>query len=96
MNSSERMIPESASREPTERSIPPVSTTNVIPIETTNRIELPVRRFSMFACEKKSGWVSEKKTKIPTSSTSTTAKRLAAVQMPAARSTIAWRSGSRT
>ena len=67
------MIPDSASSEPTERSIPPVSTTKVIPIETTKRIEMPVRRFSMFACEKKSGCVSEKKTKIPISSTSTTA-----------------------
>ena len=73
MKSSERMIPDSASSEPTDRSIPPVSTTKVIPIETTKRIELPVSRFSMFAWEKKSGCVSEKKQKIPISSRSTTA-----------------------
>ena len=64
--------------------MPPVSTTNVIPIETTNRIELLVRRFSMFALVKKSGCVIEKKTKMPTSSTSTTAYRLVADQTPAA------------
>ena len=43
----------------------PVSTTNVIPIETTQRIETLVSRFSMFCCVKKLSWVTEKKTKRP-------------------------------
>ena len=60
MNSSERMIPDSASREPTERSMPAVSTTKVMPIETTQRMETLVRRFSMFACVKKLSWLTEK------------------------------------
>ena len=63
----------SASSEPTERSMPAVSTTNVMPIETTQRIETLVRRFSTFCCVKKLSWVNEKKTKRPISSTSTTA-----------------------
>ncbi len=46
-------MPERASIAPTERSIPAVSTTKVIPIETTQRIETPVRRFSMFGPVKK-------------------------------------------
>ena len=50
-----------------------MSTTKVIPIETTNRIELPVSRFSMFACDRKSGCVTEKKPKIPISNRRTTA-----------------------
>ena len=60
LKSVESTMPESASSEPTDRSMPPVSTTNVIPIETTKRIELEVSRFSTFACERKSGWLSEK------------------------------------
>ena len=55
-----RMIPESASSEPTDRSIPAVRTTNVMPIETTQRIETLVSRFSMFAWVKKCVWVNEK------------------------------------
>jgi hypothetical protein len=73
LKSFERISPESASSEPTERSIPPVSTTNVIPIETTNRIELLVSRFSTFAVVKKSGCVTAKNTKMPIRSSRTTA-----------------------
>ena len=53
--------------------MPAVSTTNVMPIETTHRIETLVSRFSMFCCVKKLSWVTEKKMKSPTSSISTTA-----------------------
>ena len=53
--------------------MPAVSTTNVMPIETTHRIETLVRRFSTFAWVKKFVWVNEKKTKRPISRTSTTA-----------------------
>ncbi len=67
------MIPDSASSEPTDRSMPPVRTTNVIPIDTTQRIETLVRRFSMFAWVRKLSWVIEKKTKIAISRTRTAA-----------------------
>ncbi len=53
-------IPESASSDPTDRSIPAVMTTNVMPIETTHRIETLVSMFSMFAWVKKCVWVNEK------------------------------------
>ena len=73
LKSFERMIPVSASSEPTDRSMPAVSTTKVMPMETTQRIETLVRRFSTFCFEKKLSWVNEKKTKRPISRTSTTA-----------------------
>ena len=60
MKSFPSTIPESASSEPTERSIPAVITTNVMPIETTQRIETLVSRFSMFAWVKKCVWLNEK------------------------------------
>ena len=41
--------------------MPAVSTTNVIPIDTTKRIETLVRRFSMFGRVKKFSWVSEER-----------------------------------
>ena len=53
-------MPQSASSEPTERSIPPVRTTNVIPMETTKRIETLVSRFSTLACVRKLSCVAEK------------------------------------
>ena len=77
-------MPISASVDPTERSMPAVSTTNVIPIDTTQRIETLVRRFSMFGRVKKFSWVSERTTKRHTSSTSTAAYRLDADHTPAA------------
>ena len=72
-SSFERMIPDSASSDPTDRSMPPVRTTNVIPIETTHRIETPWSMFWRFALVRKSLWVAEKNTKMPTSRTSTAA-----------------------
>ncbi len=56
LKSFERMIPERASSEPTDRSMPAVSTTNVMPIETTQRIETLVSRFSMLAWVRKFVW----------------------------------------
>ena len=69
----ERTIPERASNEPTERSIPPVSTTNVIPIETTQRIDELVSRFSRFAWVKKVFCVAENQMKSAVSKTRTAA-----------------------
>ena len=67
------MIPERASSDPTDRSMPAVSTTNVMPIETTHRIETLVSRFSTLGDVRNRSCVSEKKTNRPISSTSTTA-----------------------
>ena len=76
--------PSARASSPTDRSIPAVSTTNVMPIETTKRIETLVRRFSMFGRVKKFSWVSERTTKIDTRRISTAAYRLDADQAPAA------------
>ena len=60
LKSFESTIPESASSEPTDRSMPAVSTTNVMPIETTQRIETLVSRFSMFGVGEEVVWLNEK------------------------------------
>ena len=68
------MSPDSATTAPTERSMPPVRTANVIPIDTTQRIDTLASRFSMFALETNlPPSAAEKYTAIPTTSKSTAA-----------------------
>ena len=66
---------ESASIDPTERSNPPASMTNVRPIATTHRIAALVSSASMFAEVKNRSCVMENVAKSPMKRTSTAKKR---------------------